>query len=75
MKVAFQQHTVRITNKYVCVCGHKFSRLCSDWYTMNPFHNKTHQECREEITKRLQTETRVCPKCKKSVPPVKRNAS
>lgn len=68
----YQQNYVRDTVKYACKCGHKFTRVNSDWFTLNPLHNKTFEECTAEYHKKNKERVRDCPKCKQKVKPVKK---
>ncbi len=69
MRITFDKQTIRITNTYRCQCGHKFSRVASDYYTVNPFLTEPIAVIRENITEKLRAETRDCPKCKKTCKP------
>jgi hypothetical protein len=68
-KITFQKHTVKVTNKYHCACGKKFSRQLSDWFTVNPFNTGTPKEISDRMRKALEATRRNCPKCQESVLP------
>lgn len=72
MRMTFAQNNVSVTAKYVCTCGHKFTRKNSDYFTINPFNTKTPKECREEIIAEQSVRKRDCPKCKKTCKPIKK---
>lgn len=65
----FAKKWVGITAKYICECGHKFTRKNTDWYTMSPFNPNSESETRSQIGKELREKKRPCPKCKKEVKP------
>jgi hypothetical protein len=71
MRIVFQKHTVRISGKYECKCGHKFTRINTDWFTDNPFNTKPLNEIRKDMTEKLRKNTKVCPKCQAVVKPKK----
>ena len=65
----YEQQWVRVPKSYVCGCGHKFKRMNSDWFTMNPFNTKSAHECRQELTEKMNIKVRNCPKCNAEVSP------
>lgn len=69
-KQNFPQQTVAIRNKYSCVCGNKFYRKVSDWFTMNPFNQLTVEESRTKIASALQVIKKPCPECQTMCLPV-----
>lgn len=71
MRITFAKQWVRVTVKYLCKCGHKFSRLNTDWFTINPFNTDTPQNIRNKMAKDQAERKRICPKCKKEVKPSK----
>lgn len=70
MLINFQKITVSVNAKYVCSCGHKFSRKNSDWFTMSPFNHKTYDECYAGIKNKMENKKRICPKCKEECIPI-----
>lgn len=70
MRVTFDKQWVKAAVKYFCICGHRFTRTNTDYFTINPFNTDTPQNIRKKMLKEQQERTRVCPKCKKSVKPM-----
>ena len=71
MKMTFEKTWVERKVKYICSCGHKFTRKNRDWFTMSPFNTKTFHQCYEDYGKACAVRIRNCPKCDKEVKPVK----
>lgn len=71
MRITFAKQWVRVSVKYICKCGHKFTRINTDWFTVNPFNTKAPAEIRTDMTKAQSGRKRVCPKCKAEVIPSK----
>lgn len=71
MRVRFAKQWVRVSVIYICKCGHKFTRLNTDWFTVNPFNTQTPAEIREDMTSEQKKRKRACPKCKAEVKPSK----
>lgn len=71
IKTTYAKQWVKNTIKYVCKCGHKFTRLNTSWFTINPFNTKPADQCRKEYTAENKSRVRPCPKCKKDVRPQK----
>lgn len=70
MRITFAKNTITITVKYICKCGHKFTRKNSDWFTVNPFNTKSPQESREQIRMEQSSRKRLCPKCQNECKPI-----
>lgn len=71
----YRKNYVRISKRYRCECGHKFTRLNSRWFTMNPFNKKSYRECYDEYKEELNVLKRNCPKCGKEIAPVNSDAN
>lgn len=65
----FAKKWVGVTVKYICKCGHKFTRKNTDWFTMSPLNPKSESENRADISTELKKRKRPCPKCKAEVKP------
>ena len=63
---------VRNTVKYICKCGHKFTRVNSSRFTMNPFNKMSYEDCVKKYKKENLERIRCCPKCQANVKPQKR---
>lgn len=70
MRITFAKQWVKVSVKYACKCGHNFTRLNTDWFTITSFNTDTPENIREEMLKTQRERKRVCPKCKKIVRPV-----
>lgn len=70
MRITFQKRWVLVVCKYVCKCGHKFTRKNNDWYTINPFNTKPEIEIVADMKTKQGNLKRVCPKCKAIVKPL-----
>lgn len=72
-RTTYQTQKIRITAKYACKCGHKFTRINVGEYTLNPFNaNKSETQIRKEVTEEQKNKVRLCPKCQNKVKPVKK---
>lgn len=69
--ITYAKNYVRDTVKYICKCGHKFTRINSDWFTMSPFNTKSYEECHKEYHDKNIKRIRPCPKCGANVKPKK----
>lgn len=69
MRITFTKQWVKVTVSYLCKCGHKFSRVNTDWFTISPFNKDTPQNIRNKMAKEQAERIRICPKCKKEVKP------
>jgi len=70
MTICYQPNTRSMQAKYVCSCGHKFTRKNSDWWTRSPFNSHTDEYCDAKVLIYNLTKKRICPKCKAEVCPV-----
>lgn len=74
MKVTFQKQTVQRKATYHCNCGNKFYRINSDYFTINPFNTGTPAELVKQLSEKLDSQTRNCPKCgEECKPKIKEN--
>lgn len=65
----YAPQTMRFYAKYVCSCGHKMTRINSDYFTRSPFNTHTNEECWNDLFISTRTQKRKCPKCGASVVP------
>jgi hypothetical protein len=64
---------VEETCRYICSCGHKFTRKNRDWFTMNPFVKESLNIVRERCQEEQRQRERDCPKCGNKLHPQKSN--
>lgn len=68
--INFREHKAKDTGKYKCVCGNRFKRTFSDYWTENPFNQTWVKEGEEACNKKMRANILfelsvvVCSKCK-----------
>ena len=70
VKTTYYPHELKLSMKYACLCGHKMTRVNSDYYTMSPFNRHTEEACKASLNYSVFTQKRECPKCGASIVPV-----
>jgi hypothetical protein len=70
--VTYRKHKYRKQGKYKCVCGKRFKRNESGYYTINPFNTLTPYENREKILESINNKLseKECPACGVMVKPI-----
>jgi predicted RNA-binding Zn-ribbon protein involved in translation (DUF1610 family) len=69
MRTNYYPHELKLSLKYVCSCGHKMTRVNSDYYTMSPFNKHTEEACMANLNYSVFTQKRKCPKCGNTIQP------
>ena len=70
MRELYVRHELKLSLKYVCSCGHKMTRINSDYYTMSSFNHHTEEACEANLNYSVFTQKRKCPKCGNTIQPV-----
>ena len=75
--VTFREHKFVGRATYKCLCGHRFARSCSSYWTENPFSKLWMEGKVDELNKKTYDEVvdmlkdRSCPKCDLTCLPIK----
>jgi hypothetical protein len=63
MTITYRPHELKLKMKYKCNCGHKMTRINSDYYTLSPFNNHSIKANDAKLYYSIYTKKRKCPKC------------
>lgn len=61
---SYRSNKVSCKVKYHCTCGHKFTRVNSDEFTMSRFNKLSYKDSLDITFEQVKNKKRYCPKCK-----------